>query len=177
MSSFAGPSNDHSPSLWPRVFLPFSWKAGPCNHRAPGQCVCMCVCARVCVHTWGSGGGGLGCLAETSPCFDEELPLGPQRAIGGLPGPRVPWLWPYCFHSGPPVTWGAAQRDPKGPRPPAAPGCCFLFWGDFRVDGHPLWVATAWGQPSVPSMTLWAPCANSTVRQLDLASVVEAAYQ
>lgn len=37
--------------------------------------------------------------------------MGPWRATHRLPGPRVPWLWPSCFHLHPNTAWGVAQRN------------------------------------------------------------------
>lgn len=48
-----------------------------------------------------------------------------QRAVDGLPGPRVPWLWSFCLQPSQPLhsVGGAAQEKA---RDHAQPGLQFL---------------------------------------------------
>lgn len=59
----------------PGSSFPSPGKLGPVITGPRTVCMYVCVCPRVCAHV-GKRWGRLGCLAETSPCFDEELPLG-----------------------------------------------------------------------------------------------------
>lgn len=48
-----------------------------------------------------------------------------QRAVDGLPGPRVPWLWSFCLHPSQPLHRCGRAAQEK-PRDHAQPGLQFL---------------------------------------------------
>lgn len=60
-----------------------------------------------------------------------------QRAVDGLPGPRVPWLWSFCLHPSPYTVSGAAQEKPRDHAQPGLQFMTVVMWLPCR-PGAPL---------------------------------------
>lgn len=52
-----------------------------------------------------------------------------QRVVDGLPGPSVPWLWPFCLHPNPHTECGgAAQGKPRDHAQPSLQFLAVIMW-------------------------------------------------